>query len=267
MAPNDVVRKNIHVPPRLDFTGPVEPMPLPILESEAPRFPSASPPVDTEIDPLTIDTPPYRSVGKMNMKYYPSAPLKAASGWVVAPRAFITAGHCVYWPDFSGWVYEAVFCPRFDLACSAKEYVVEAVFTLRGWLDSPNNNGRRYDIAACLVTEAFGSAEPPLRFEISPLPALRFAALGYPMTPNSTHQFNGKRMWKSDGASIEIKDSLHYAENDLTGGASGGPWCEPDNEWRVSGLTAARLGKDPNVAASPVFDQGFQNLYDAVKNL
>jgi hypothetical protein len=36
----------------------------------------------------------------------------------------------------------------------------------------------------------------------------------------------------------------------------------------VSGLTAARTPEtDANQAISPVFAQGFKNLYDAVKNL
>jgi hypothetical protein len=68
------------------------------------------------------------------------------------------------------------------------------------------------------------------------------------------------------GDTTDEGDGMIWAENDLTGGASGGPWLRGDDEI-VGGLTSARITDDPNLAVSPVFAQGFQNLYDAVKNL
>jgi len=192
--------------------------------------------------------------------------VKGATGWVVAPRAFITAGHCVYYKALGGWITEAALCPRFDNAC-AKAYTVTAVYALKGWIDSGDDEDHRYDIAACVVSEKFADTEPPLSFDTSILPGLKFTAIGYPITPITGHEFNGKRMWKSVGGLISAGGDIQWAENNLTNGASGGPWCEPDNNYVVSGLTSYRED-DANRSASPMFSNGgFQNLYDAVKNL
>lgn len=267
MPPDTVVRHNLTVTPEFDLTGMVEPIPMRVISAAVPLPALAKPPVDTQINPPTIFVDPYQSVGKMFMKFDPLTSPKAGSGWVVAPRAFITAGHCVYYKDLGGWVEEIRFCPRFSLECSGTLYVVKAVFTLQGWIDTTDPDDAQYDLGACLVTEAFASTEPPLQFDTSPLPAFNFAAIGYPGRPIPGRQFNGKRMWKSVGGSLGVQQGMHFAENDFTQGASGGPWCEPDNNWVVSGLTAARGNNDPNVAVSPLFGQGFQNLYNAVKNL
>jgi hypothetical protein len=143
---------------------------------------------------------------------------------------------------------------------------VEAVFTLQGWLDNsvPNRNVP-FDMAACLVTEPFDAAEPPLAFVVNPLPALQFAAIGYPGKRIPNHPFNGKRMWQSLGAMNSASGGTIWAENDFTAGASGAPWCAPQEDWVVRGLTSSR-NNDPNLAASPAFAEGFQNLYNAVKD-
>ncbi|MGA2650783.1 MAG: hypothetical protein ABSF28_09680 [Terracidiphilus sp.] len=121
-------------------------------------------------------------------------------------------------------------------------------------------------MAACVVTTNFASTEPPLAFDAGILPGLKFTAIGYPIKPIPGHEFNGKRMWKCVGDLISAGGGFQYAANNLTGGSSGGPWCEPDNNMVVSGLTSDRKN-DPNAAQSPLFANGFQNLYDAVKNL
>src|ERR1043165_9884322 len=266
MPPNDVVRRNLNVSSRIDFAGEGEPMPLPLISRPAGRA-LVNPPTTTMITDPTIDTAPYRSVGKMELFFDPLRSLRA-SGWVVAPRAFITAGHCVYTADRGGWIIEASFCPRFNLGCSEKSYKVEAVFTLQGWLDNSDPvTNTQYDMGACLVTEPFAGTEPPLAFDLSPLPAFQFAAIGYPGKRIPNYDFNGKRMWQSVGGLAAAGGGTLTAENNLTNGASGGPWCEPQNNWVVSGLTSARITDDLNLAVSPVLGQGFQNLYNAVKDL
>ena len=74
-------------------------------------------------------------------------------------------------------------------------------------------------------------------------------------------------MWQSVGASVSEKDDVIWAENDLANGASG-PWCDPDGNCRVYGLTSRRTDKaGPLEASSPALLDGFDNRYDAVKNL
>lgn len=220
------------------------------------------PPTTVKIGGPLLNEAPFRSVGKMEMKFDPLAIVRRGSGWVVAPRAFITAGHCVWYHGYGGWVYSATFCPRFDAGCS-KQFIVEEVYTLQGWIDSGANEDRQYDLAACVVTERFTGAEPPLSFRLGD-PSVDVHAIGYPGKPTTTHDFNGQRMWQTSGEVVDLEDGTSYAENDFTGGASGGPWVDKDDV--VRGITSSRAD-DPNVAISPLLNEGFQNLYDTVKDL
>jgi V8-like Glu-specific endopeptidase len=175
---------------------------------------------------------------------------------------FITAGHCVFNPRYGGWINKAVFCPRYNNQCT-REYKFILVYTLKGWVDDTD---WAYDMAACVISEDFASTKPPLTFEYSILTPVKFEAVGYPAVRTEKHPFNGKRMWKSDGTLVSEKDGMIWARNDLTGGASGGPWFNPLGEYHVYGLNSRRAD-DPDQLASPDFLNGFDNLYNAVKNL
>ena len=266
MANTDVVKHDLTIAFRAEQTNWDEyndPVPIP---RGGMRSPSASallgavPPVTTLVTDEERVTAPFRSVGKMAMVI--GGGKKAASGWVVARRAFITAGHCVFHPDFGGWITQAGFAPRYNNGVDTS-FTVASVYSLRGWVES---NLWAYDMAACVVTENFAATEPPLAFNTGIIPALKDTAIGYPIRPIAGHDFNGKRMWKCLGKLVDLKDDLQYATNNMTGGSSGGPWCDASENNEVTGLTSAR-DDDPNLAHSPIFDSGFQKLYDAVKDL
>lgn len=262
MAKNDVVKHDLFVGANFDLTADIEPIDFPPPRRRPSAEPSAlvTAPTDTMITGQTLTAHPYRSVGKMFIQFDPLRTI-GGSGWVVARKAFITAGHCVYWPPKTGWIFAATFCPRFNVECD-KTYTVASVYTLQGWIDDQDD--RQYDLAACVVTENFTDAEPPLAFETFALPSLNYAAIGYPGKPTPAHDFNGKRMWQSYGEFISLTNHVMEAANDLTGGSSGGPWVSGDADI-AGGLTSYRED-DPLVARSPYFGQGFQNLYDAVKD-
>ena len=264
MGANDVVRHNLKTTAQIDFKGEIEPLPLPLVR-QPPDFAPTGPPETTQITDTEINTAPYRSVGRMDLSYKPRQTL-GASGWVIAPRAFMTAGHCVYEEERGGWIIKASFCPRFNVECPGKTYTVEAAFTLQGWLDTFSEYDRQYDLAVCLVTEPFEPTEPPLPFVANAEPASKYAAIGYPGTPIPGYPFNHKRMWQARG-NLLLTEKVLFAENNFTTGASGGPWCAPEENWVVRGLTAGRITPNPDTAVSPIFAQGFQNLYDAIKDL
>jgi V8-like Glu-specific endopeptidase len=267
MAKTDVVKHDLEPPLAAEVFdwSKVEPLPLPVI----PRAPSEPQP-STQFGPTTtlvsatdLTKAPYRSVGKMAMKFPGNDKELGASGWVVARRAFVTAGHCVYDRGFGGWISKAIFCPRYDNGCT-KFYEAAVAYTLKGWVDDKD---LAYDLAACVVTEGFASTEPPLAFQTGIFPPSQFAAIGYPGKPlNRRYDFDGKRMWQSVGALISAKDGVIWAENDLTDGASGGPWCDPNGNYRVYGVMSGRKDDDPYRARSSALLDGFDNLYDAVKN-
>jgi V8-like Glu-specific endopeptidase len=264
MPPNDVVRRDLQTTTQLDFKDEIEPMPMPLVHQPM-AVAVQGPPETTQITEPEINTAPYRSVGRMALTCKNRQNL-SGSGWVIARRAFMTAGHCVYDRERGGWIVKASFCPRFNVDCAGKTYTVETAFTLRGFLDNFNEADRQYDLAVCVVTEPFEATEPPLPFVANPTPPSRYAAIGYPGKPIPEYQFNDKRMWRSSGKLL-LADKMLFAENNLTTGASGGPWCAPEENWVVRGITAARVTPNPNTAVSPLFAQGFQNLYDAIKDL
>lgn len=262
MAKNDVVKHDLTTSNAVfDWDADVEGIEHPFSIASAPQAaaPMVKAPTDRMITSDEITESPYCSVGKMQMKFDPLM-TKGGSGWVVARKAFITAGHCVYTESMGGWIIQAAFCPRYDGSCP-KTFTVSTVYTLQGWIDGD----WAYDLAACVVTENFTSAEPPLEFALMTLPPLKYVAIGYPIKPTSDHDFNGKRMWRSQGAFSVYSSDMITAANDLTTGASGGPWLEPP-DGKAGGVTSHRES-DANVAISPAFLQGFQNLYDTVKDL
>jgi V8-like Glu-specific endopeptidase len=265
MANTDVVKHDLTTALRgaqFNWDEPVDPVPFPRGRQGGP---SASalvgtvPPVTTLVTDEERVTAPFRSVGKMILVI--SGAKKGASGWVVARKAFITAGHCVFHPDYGGWITQAGFAPRYNNRADTS-FTVTSVYSLKGWVDSKL---WAYDLAACVVTENFADTEPPLAYNTGIIPALKDTAIGYPIRPIAGHDFNGKRMWKSVGKLVDLKNDLQYATNNFTGGSSGGPWCDNDDKFQVTGLTSNR-GDDANVAESPTFDNGFQNLYNAIKD-
>jgi V8-like Glu-specific endopeptidase len=182
-----------------------------------------------------------------------------ASGWVAASRAFITAGHCVFEPKYGGWITKASFCPCYDNKCT-KRYTGTVAYTLKGWVEDKDY---AYDIAACLIDGYFATTEPPLGFYSTLFKPKQIVAIGYPKTPIPKHQFNGERMWQSVGASVSQEHGIIVAANNLTDGASGGPWCVPDGNYHVCGLNSPRTS-DANQLASPLFWISIQKLYEAV---
>lgn len=264
MGKNDVVRHNLTIGAEVDWGADAEPIDMRRATHSLRRTPGlvGNPPNDTMIRGQSFNEPPYQSIGKLRMKF-PIGRSTVGSGWVVARRAFITAGHCVHTKDRGGWINEGTFCPRFNLTCE-RAWTVETVLTLQGWLDDEDD--RQFDLAACIVTEAFTDKEPPLPFRYYTQPATEYVGIGYPRRPSTRSPFNGKRMWQSYGKTLSItRDNVIIAENGLTGGGSGGPWIEGDSD-DVGGVNSYRED-DPDWLGSPMLLQGFKNLYEAVKDL
>jgi V8-like Glu-specific endopeptidase len=270
MADTDVVEQELkvlrHAAPT-DWSEFTEPVPFPHggIRSSAQTAPGPFvAPVSTLVTDEERVTAPYRSVGRMALVTGRGAKKATASGWVVSRRAFITAGHCAFLhhDSFGGWISQAVFVPRYHRGVGA-EFTVKTIYALKGWVESGKF---AFDMAACVVTENFADTEPPLPFSMSIIPAVHNTAIGYPVRPVPGYDFNGERMWKSVGKLIDLKEYEAHAANNLTEGASGGPWCDNDARYEVAGITSNRP-VDPHIALSPIFDHCFKNLYDAVKNL
>lgn len=265
MPAYDVVKHDLTTSSSVFDWENAEPLPLPVVrKAQAENIVKVmgEQPVTTLVTKTERKSAPYQSVGKMGLiigeKGY------AGSGWIVAPRAFITAGHCVYYEKLGGWLTEGVFAPHYDVDDTGWEYTITTVYTLKGWIESRSTD-HRYDMAACVVSGAEDWDEPPLAFDRGP--ADDYIAIGYPSIPIPGYNFNGEHMWKSVGNHERggVDTGLWWAENNLTNGSSGGPWCATGS-YEVCGLNSFRRD-DLNLMASPIFEEGFDNLYNAVKNL
>lgn len=273
MADTDVVKRDLAaLSPGLpvNWEEYKEPVPFPDINPHSPLKPSPAflpPPVTTRVSSKELVTAPYRSIGRMGMNFVlHGKTLKVtATGWVVAKRAFVTAGHSVYREIYGGWITWAGFAPRYNRRVDTA-FGVESVYTLKGWVDSGEP---RYDLAACVITGEFADTEPPLVFSNSDLPPLSVTAIGYPARPSGQFNFNGERMWKCIGEFVRDEDGMRIAANNLTEGSSGGPWGDTVDNSEIVGLTSTRDEEhfEQPISKSPFFAQGFQNLYDAVKDL
>lgn len=219
------------------------------------------PPITTLVSDEDRAKLPYCSVGRVGVLI--GTKKLFGSGWVVAKRAFITAGHGVYISARGGWINQAQFAPRFNTK-AGKVYDVKTVYSLKGWVE---NDESPYDMAACVVTEDFTEAEPPLKFEATLFAPKIITAIGYPNRPIPGHDFNGKRMWQSVGEFIKDAEDMWWAANNMSAGASGGPWCDPASKMIINGITANRPDGETDVVRSPDFFNGLDKLYKAVKDL
>jgi V8-like Glu-specific endopeptidase len=248
-----------------------EPLPFPDgnTRSSAQISPAfLSPPETTRVSDEELVTPPYRSVGRLALRFPGKVkPLQVtATGWVGARRALFTAGHSVYRSIYGGWITKAGFAPRYNNKVEVG-YFVKTVYTLQGWIDKGE---AEFDLAACVVTREFADKEPPLAVSTDELPALNITTIGYPGRPRGQYFFNGKRMWKCTGEFVGDEDGMRIAVNNLTEGASGGPWYDADaNSSDILGLISQVNFEDYDqpVAKSPFFSTGFKNLYERVKDL
>jgi V8-like Glu-specific endopeptidase len=248
-----------------DWDQPMAPIPMPEDSAGVAAELSAStaPPSPSLVGDEARVQAPYRSVGRFLAKFHE---LGHGSGWVVAQRAFITAGHCVYRPQYDGWITAALFVPRYHKELKSA-YKVETIFTLEGWY---NDQKRAYDMAVCVVTKNFDlDKEPPLAFKAESPYLLEFKAIGYPGRTEGEYDFNGERMWDCDGESLNSADGVQWMACNFTNGASGGPWWDSTNGY-VAGLSAGR-NKSQEQLSSPDFGndkgKGLENLYKEVKDL
>jgi V8-like Glu-specific endopeptidase len=268
MADTDVVEhkfNNDEMDEVIDWEESLEPVPILSGEEGQPVTPlTVIKPKPDEVTKDERNEEPYRSIGKLGMTYEVGVNqyrMRYSSGWVVATRAFITAGHCVYKHNLSGkeWPRNGRFEPRFHLK-ESKYYKVIAIYTLAGWV---NSKKPAYDMAACVIGEDFANTEPPLQFDTKSLKRTKsYTAVGYPGKPIGEFDYSGERMWKCVGKGQDA-GALKLAENNFTSGASGGPWFDNDTNYVVTGINSFRRDNQ-NVLYSPYFKNGFQKLFDIV---
>jgi glutamyl endopeptidase len=142
------------------------------------------------------------------------------TGWVVAPRTLITAGHCVFDQNqMGGWAREIFVSPGQDREVKPFGTLKVVRFsTVDLW---QQNQDPDFDMAALHLDQPlFGEGEG---FQVGAFPdgelkGFMVNVSGYPGTPG-----NGEEQWWAKNRIREVTPRRIFYDVDTSGGQSGGP--------------------------------------------
>lgn len=219
-------------------------------------------PVTSKVKPQDYRSPPYSACGKLFFEW--KGRPWSGTAWTIAESAIFTAGHNVY--DDGEASTNLLFIPQYnDGSKPCGEFYISKFYALKGWTEK-----RLYkcDLAACVTAKPIRKVTGSLGWIVNMKTDLGpYTAIGYPGLKLPDYPFQGKVMWQSCGPYFYgVKDDYIAAYNNLTRGASGGPWLVTvDGKQYVNGITS-NGGDNPDITYSPYFGQGFLNLYEKVSN-
>lgn len=216
---------------------------------------------------------PYSAVGKMFF-FAASGGAYVGSAWLVGRRGIITAAHCLYDRDDEAFYSNMTFAPAYNGHSTGQaefqldESVVDPRYANEVWSDC-----LKWDFGAATLSEDLSSRFGYLGYDASgEIGAAKVEAIGYPaesrpispgrnggMTDPESYAFDGSQMWRSVGDYLGINQDIHGAENEMTGGCSGGAWVDGDV---AIGVNSHRYVPHDNRMFSPLFDEDFLALIE-----
>ena len=206
---------------------------------------------------------PFSCVGKLLMRE--GSNNFVGSAWMIGKQAILTAAHCLF--DDNGTFFDdVIFIPQFDDGSEplGRSAVVQMAIDQR-YVSTSGDSDLRFDMGIAILDRPIGDDTGTVSFKPEPTSEIALGAevtgCGYPADP----PFDGSDMFKSTGPVVRdsapgsTTERFFGAENDMTGGCSGGPWFDPSGV--VIGLNSfVFVGESPRVMHSPYFGQGFQDL-------
>jgi glutamyl endopeptidase len=184
------------------------------------------------------------------------------TGWLVAPRTVITAGHCVYMHDHGGWPKSIEVIPGMN--DSLRPYGSCTATTFRSVVGWVNDKKREYDYGAIILpaNSRLGDRTGVFGFAVKDNPYIMNAYLnlsGYPGDKGGNQQWFMARRAKS------VAPRVIYYEIDTMGGQSGSPvWVKVGNARYAVGIHTNGLitGNSATRIVQPVFNniQAWKNL-------
>jgi glutamyl endopeptidase len=184
------------------------------------------------------------------------------TGWLVAPRTVITAGHCVYMHAHGGWPKSIEVIP--GLNDSQRPYGACTGTSFRSVVGWVNDKKREYDYGCIILPRdcRLGDKTGVFGFAVKDNPYLTSAYLnlsGYPGDKGGNQQWFMARKAKS------VAPRVIYYEIDTMGGQSGSPvWVKVGNARYAVGIHTNGLitGNSATRIVQPVFNniQAWKNL-------
>ncbi|THU31951.1 serine protease [Niastella caeni] len=176
------------------------------------------------------------------------------TGFLIAPRTVITAGHCVYMHAQGGWARSIEVIPGLDETQRPfGSYVGTSFRSVTGWVSSKK---REYDYGCIILPRASrpGDRTGVFGFSVKDNNYLLNAYLnlsGYPGDKGGNQQWFMVRKAKS------VAPRVIYYEIDTMGGQSGSPvWVKVGNTRSVVGIHTNGLitGNSATRIVTPVFN-------------
>lgn len=201
-------------------------------------------------------TRPAAGVGKLFLKF-PNGKYFVCTGFAIAYNYFMTAAHCVYSPQNGGWVSGVSLIPSYPKF--SDQYIGSKAFKLSSY-----NSGDDFESDFAIIKTKGKTFNNYIR--VAPLKTkYAFASFGYP----ADGKYNpGNQMYKALGFKSDGKyfpNTIGMRKNDMTGGASGGPWLtktRKKNDYGYAcGINSYRiLPKRKNYLCSPIFGEELKNF-------
>ncbi len=230
--------------------------------------------------PFTTSQPdsslsPYNRVGKL-LLHYPGENMSCSASVVDAANQSVvmTAGHCTYRSSLGGLPTSAEFIPAYvDGSRPLGTWPSQSISVAAPWIASGHSH---YDYAfVVLGRNANGQAVEdvvggfPIGFNQPRGGPIR--ALGYPAEPNPP--YNGERLTMCDtsyGGDFRDPDpdeqygpSGMYIGCDMSHGASGGPWLNPQDT--LVSVNSTTFGtSNPGILGGPYLDGDAAALFATV---
>jgi V8-like Glu-specific endopeptidase len=205
---------------------------------------------------------PYQAVGKIFGRFGGQG--FVGSGFVVGESTIATAGHCVYNFESGEWASDLIFLPQYRNGETIGTWTVRDIITPIGWRrDRSYEHDLGFVILSRPIRPQTGKIGLMANFPPNQGP---YTAIGYPAARTDSYPFDGKLMWQSVG-NYAGGSSVVRAENNMTGGCSGGPWAVfKDNKWLANGVNSHNYSDDPNSLYSPYFGDNIVSLLEWMRN-
>lgn len=207
---------------------------------------------------------PFSYVGKLFMREGDND--YVGSAWVIGEQAIFTAAHCLF--DDNGTFYDdVVFFPQYRDGSSLGGFGITQMAVDPRYYISSNNQNLDFDLGIALLDRPISHLTGIAGYTINPTSQIAIGELvtgiGYP----AGSPFDGSKMFKSKGRIVRdsapgtTEERFFGAENEMTGGCSGGPWVDSSNI--AIGINSfVFVGENPPIMHSPYFGQGFVDLLE-----